>query len=363
MKKLLAVLAIVVASILSLAAPQAATAPGRVKFTKIAVHPQAALQPTSTGKGIATLQVWNGRLYAGYGDWEANTGPIAINAFDGTNFASSLPPAQLPPCAQGVTTPEACTSDTEATYIFRELLGKLYVPSIDPRGNNSDYAVATSGGPGIATWLNPPGRATHVFDMATLTGSDLWMVGSDGTRAAAWRSLDDGGTWTQMLLEPPSPDDGSNFSRFYGAVAYHGKLYVQPHDYNYSPRPSRVFDPDTDAWSDGPAFAGTMSKANVFADKVIYDIYTENVYGAGALYAFDGVSSAVVHGSARDYTISGGWIYVLGVDGQVTKSQDLVNWISVAPARNNSRSTSIAIFNNAVWVGNTASALYRCNCL
>ena len=88
---------------------------------------------------------------------------------------------------------------------------------------------------GSATWLNPtPGQAQHVYDMATLTGSDLWFVGSDylggATHAGAWRSLDQGATWTEVLSQPPLDDNGSNFSRFYGVVAYQGKLYVEPYD-------------------------------------------------------------------------------------------------------------------------------------
>ena len=333
---------------------------GDLNFAAVAVHPQAAVQPTSAGRTISALEPWNGSLYAGYGDYNVNTGPIAINAFDGTSFASTLPPAELPLCTQGVTTPEACTSKTESIYIFRELAGVLYAPSIDPTGlSNSDYAFASSSGLGSATWLNPtPGRAAHVFDMASLTGADLWFVGSETTtnNAGAWRSLDGGATWTEVLSQPPLVDDGINFSRFYGVVAYHGKLYVQAYD-AAGPQPqSKVFDPTANSWSDGPGL-GTLTKAAVFADKVIYE--SSIIFGGqlGNLIAFDGANLTLAYGGMRDYAISGSWIYVLGHDQQVKKSQDLVNWTGLATAPATAR--SIAIYDNSIWVGGTDATLYR----
>jgi hypothetical protein len=354
---------------LAVIAPQASAKPGsgrgNAKFTALAVHPQADIQSTSVGKTISALEPWNGKLYAGYGDYTANTGPITVNAFDGTSFASALPPAQLPPCSQGVTTPEACTAKTEAIYIFRELTDNLYAPSIDPtRLFDSDYAFASSNRLGSATWLNPtPGRAAHIFDMATLTGSDLWFVGSETTTndAGAWRSLDGGATWTEVLSQPPLVDNGSNFSRFYGVVAYHGKLYVEPYDFPDGPQPqSKVFDPTTDSWSDGPAL-GTLTKAAVFADKVIYESGRIGGGQEGDLMTFDGTDQGSSYSGMRDYAINGSWIYVLGNDQQVKKSQDLVKWTPVATASTTAR--SIAIYKNKIWVGGTDATLYRCSCL
>jgi hypothetical protein len=334
----------------------------------VVVHPQAASQSTPVGKTISALEPWNGRLYAGYGDYTVNTGPITINAFDGTGFASTLPPDQLPPCSQGVTTPEACTAKTEAIYIFRQLGGRLYAPSIDPtHRNDSDYAFAVSNGLASATWLNPtPGQAEHVFDMATLTGSDLWFVGSDynndGNNAGAWRSLDQGATWTEVLSQPPLVDNGSNFSRFYGVVAYHGRLYVEPYDYPDGPQPhSKVFDPTTDSWSDGPAL-GTLTKAAVFADKVIYEsgrIGALDVGGGqeGNLMAFNGTNQGSAYSGMRDYAISGSWIYVLGGDRRVKKSRDLVHWTRVVTAPKTAR--SIAIFQHSIWFGDADATLKK----
>src|SRR5688572_11387418 len=51
-------------------------------FSHVGVHPDAAAQPTSTGKVLATLKGFNGKIYAGFGDYGSNTGPIGIRPFD-----------------------------------------------------------------------------------------------------------------------------------------------------------------------------------------------------------------------------------------------------------------------------------------
>src|SRR4051812_25423164 len=88
-------------------------------FTLVATHPEVAAQTTSYGNLIATLKPFNGRLYAGYGDYNANTGPIAVRAYD--------------PALGGFTDP-MLSSATEAIYIYRNLNNKLYAPNIDTRG-------------------------------------------------------------------------------------------------------------------------------------------------------------------------------------------------------------------------------------
>src|SRR5689334_2349445 len=85
-------------------------------FDLVAVHPEVALQTTYYGDHIATLKPFNGRLYAGYGDYGANTGPIAVRAYDPT---------------LGAFTDPMLSSATEAIYIYRNINGNLYAPNID----------------------------------------------------------------------------------------------------------------------------------------------------------------------------------------------------------------------------------------
>src|SRR5262245_22692826 len=51
-------------------------------FVQITTWFQVVSQATPTGRTIATLVAFRGRIYAGYGDYGANTGPISICGFD-----------------------------------------------------------------------------------------------------------------------------------------------------------------------------------------------------------------------------------------------------------------------------------------
>lgn len=328
-------------------------------FIKVATHPQAVAQPTEWGKTINALKSWNGKLYAGYGDYNANTGPIAINGFDGTNFASNLPAASLPLCAQSPATSEACTSHTETIDRFVEIAGKLYAPSIDPRGNNSNYVVGTPNGPGNAVWHNPPGFVEHGYDMATLTGTDLWIVGSKygSNSGAAWRSVDGGNTWEESLTVAPAAPANcgyDNFTRFYGAGVLNGKLYIVATDYCSSVQRTKVF--DGVSWSDGPSLP-TFDTASNFAGKMVSIAY-------GRMQAFDGTSSQQVGPTAKnvgalfDYVVNGNTLYALYY-GKVYKSTDLAIWTQIAVAPSSAR--SIAMHNNTLYVAGTDSGIYKHN--
>src|SRR5688572_31689862 len=84
---------------------------GQDMFITIGTHPGATAQNTNTGKQIATLFPWNGKLFAGYGDYGANTGPIDIYAFD--------------PDSQSFTF--VWEANTEAIYNYRAKIGRAHV--------------------------------------------------------------------------------------------------------------------------------------------------------------------------------------------------------------------------------------------
>ncbi|MFQ5460923.1 MAG: hypothetical protein ACE5EL_09030, partial [Anaerolineae bacterium] len=58
--------------------------PQGAAFEALPNHPHAVSQPTGRGRRIGALNWWRGRLYSGYGDYGANTGPIFISPFDPT---------------------------------------------------------------------------------------------------------------------------------------------------------------------------------------------------------------------------------------------------------------------------------------
>jgi hypothetical protein len=320
-------------------------------FVYTATHPQASQQSTSLGKTLLTLKAWNGKIYAGYGDYDANTGPISVTTFDPvTNTFAAAP---------GV------TDQTEAIYIFRALGAKLYAPSADPRGGvSTDYAADALVG-GTDSWQqvgpsNPPLTGigfTHAFDLATLNGSDLWEVGSKAGNAAAFRSLDGGVTWQQMLSVPPRGPNAE--TRFYMAAVYNGKLYLEDQDFDYGAAAnSNVF--DGVSWSKGPQFPGGGRHSETFAGKLVYLTGFYGYPSAGAMYAFDGAKfQSVGPSSFWDYTVDGTTLYGLAYNSNIYKTTDLVNWTLVQAAPATAR--SIAVLNNIVYLGTTDSQIWSYN--
>ena len=320
--------------------PKRGTTSASSGFTKIATHPQAVAQPTAEGKTISALKQWNGKLYSGYGDYGANTGPIAVNPFDGSSFAAS---------------PELGAADTEAILGYRSIGGKLYAPSIDPRVS-SDFAVGSAGSTG-SSWMNPaPIHTSHAFDMATLTGSDLWLVGSSGSDAVAWRSLDGGATWAEMLRLPPASGASGDFARFYGVGVHGGKLYLQASDYySYIQPTSKVF--DGSRWTDGPSLNAPLGHSEAFAGKLLFH---GNFHPGtnGPLKAFDGSTvTTTLQSSIFDYAVDNGTVYALTTDRKVLASQDLATWTQVGSAPSVAR--SIGVMGGKVYLGGTDSGIYR----
>jgi hypothetical protein len=290
-----------------------------LNFTKVGTHPQAAAQPTTVGKQIGPLVAFNGKIYAGYGDYGNNTGPIAINPFDpATNTFTGV----------------ILTSPTEAIYGWRIINGTLYAPDTDPRPSYGGYAVGEP-------WSHPaPVPATHIYDMATLTGSDLWMVGSYNHDAVAWRSLDGGATWSVALAE----NGGSGYPRFYWVGVLNGKLYVQADGLDAQ---MHIFDGST--WSTLPSSVGGFSRPPLVFRGCLFD---GNV-------CFNGITTIDVtpfKAYTMAYAIDNGWAYSIDSNGIIQRSSDLKAWESLGPAPTGY--WSMAILNGTMYVGTRDSSLY-----
>jgi hypothetical protein len=305
-------------------------------FVKIAVHPQA-IQQAGAGQPLRILQAWDGKIWAGYGDWINNTGPIAITPFDPATGTFAAAPSIV--------------DQTEAIERWVVIGDKLYAPSADPRGGfSTDFAVGTaSGGSGPWSQSGAVGM-THAFDMATLTGTDLWLVGSQVNDAVIYRSLDGGATWQSSYRISGTERKGL---RFYGVAAYNGKLYAQVGDSNgVIHSRSVVF--DGTSWSSGPAL-GALSDSATFAGKLI----SRSGYFVGSLMAFDGTTQTTAYANGfLNYAIDGDTIYVLDGYGNVKSSKDLVNWNLVtnsAPAT----AHGIAVINGQIYLGGSDSAIYK----
>lgn len=91
-------------------------------FTDLGDHPGAVVQQTDVGRTINNLTLFNNKIYASYGDYGANTGPIQLIPYNiSTNTYE----------------PSEFTLATEATQIMRVFGGKLYVPVVDGDGCGS----------------------------------------------------------------------------------------------------------------------------------------------------------------------------------------------------------------------------------
>ncbi|MES2970896.1 MAG: Ig-like domain-containing protein [Patescibacteria group bacterium] len=309
------------------------------EFTLVGTHPQASQQSSALGKSLLTLQAWNGHLYAGYGDMYANIPSVAITPFDpATNTFSSSP---------------LINSGTSALYLYRPIGSNLFAPAMDREGA-TDYAKGALDS-GNENWRDyTPLDVSHAYDLRTLNGTDLYVVGSQGRDAVVWRSADNGATWAESLRMPTT----TSYYGFYFAGVYNNRLYVQVYDsFNGAQTKSKVF--DGSAWSDGPSIislGGYGFHSEVFNGQMIFQGRLPSE--ASDLMAFNGTKTTkIFNGTIYNYTIDGAYLYALSSTGVVYRTTDLANWQTVASAPSTSR--SIAILNNTIFVGTTDSTLYK----
>ena len=323
-------------------------------FNLVGTHPAAAAQPSGTGKTLAALTAFNGKIYAGFGDYTGNYGPIGIHSFNpATNTFSD----------------RLLNDPTEAVYQFRHINGKLYAPDIDPLSGESSggYAVGTVNGASESWQHKGPVTAIHMYDVSGY-GGNLWMAGAKGNNALVWRSTDNGLTWSESLNVLPS--GGYSYIRIYGMGEYGGKLYASVDAETRTK--SRVF--DGTSWSDGPSLlpgGGLVSNASTFAGYMVYQSW-ECGLSASRMYKFDGTSvSSISTESVYDYKIVGDTMYSLvpyyepsggsvgwTLVGMAVKSTtDLTNWQTLAVAPVTAR--SLAILGDQLFVGATLAELYK----
>ncbi len=297
-------------------------------------HPFAITQSTDRGKQISTLFPWEGNLYMGYGDWQANTGPIHIVHYDPVS---------------GLFVDEF-TLGTESVQNYRSIDGNLYVTSIDPeRSTDPDYATRTPGG----AWTTVRGpRLLHTFDINTLTGTDIWLAGSTDPNGEVHRSIDGGATWSEEVVLLPE----FSFSRSYFVGVLNGKLYVEA--WGGVLTSSRVF--DGTSWSDGPDlldFGEPGWRPVEFAGNMFYRT-NQHPELINHLRRFDGTSSKMVVGSIRDFFVDGTRLYVLLIDGTIHYTEDGSTY-STFSAAVDSTYRSIGVLDGSVYVGTSTGQLYR----
>ncbi len=322
-----------------------------------AVHPEALLQPTPTGRRITALAAFGQQLYLGYGDYDANTGPIHIRALALADGGLSEPLLRFA---------------GEAIYLYRSVNGRLYAPDIDPREGQrrGGYAEGVPGASGVAWRTRKPVDATHIYDVVSLDGRDLWLFGSREAQALAWRSRDGGHSWRVALVLAPRRPEKGDFARFYGAFVFDGRLYTQPWDYyggNWAT--SKVF--DGQGWSEGPPLLpspqGHLWKPLMVGGVAVYLSAHAGLW-ATPLYAFDGRHvqrlwrGDVPARRRRFYDISaaGGRLYALNAAGEVWTTADLYRWDYVARLPDHhGQPVSLAVVGRRLFAGTTEARVLR----
>jgi hypothetical protein len=330
-------------------------------FELAGVHPEAILQTTARGRTLIALETYNGKVYAGFGDITANTGPIALSAFD----PATMTFGQAHPASQ-----------TEAIYQFRQFDGTLHAPDNDPRGSIGGYTTLTADGATESYSHQNVAQLTHAYDMANFGGSQ-WTCGSYGHDAVIWRSTDGGANWSQDHVSV-----GGFVFRFYGMAVYDDRLYTQvtPHD-PVAPHPpqdtaeSLVF--DGTSWAVGPDLTpdgGYIDSAVEFAGKLVYRAagpsdrsrWVSGLLLPSPLYQFDGTTALLLPDAHYlGFTVHGGWLYALVGDysGTVMQSvhvhrtQDLITWhtlIEDAPLT----SASMTFIGDQLFIGAQEAELY-----
>ena len=337
------------APLLLVSSPTAATAQfNSSDFQLVASHGLAIQQPTTQGRTFWALHSYQGNLYTGYGDWNTNTGPISISHWSPTR--------------------EEWTHEiffaTESIELYRDIGGTLYVPNIDPTGSRGGLAFNTFGPTGNMWSERNSTSATHVFDVATLDGTDLWMTGSLGDSAIVWRGTVERQRW--QIVREDLPASGS-FSRYYGAGVLDGKFYVQRRDVEGA-RVTSSLVYDGVNWFDGPDLLSSggvyVWKPQVFGDVLVYLSQSNSFGNGGLLYRFDGVAAEQTYapftaqapfGSPLDYVIADNKLFTLTSRREIITTTDLENWELLGYAPSNSY--SLAVLGNSIYVGTNNSEI------
>lgn len=166
-------------------------------------------QVTGLGRRISALAVVGGTVWAAYGDYGANDGPI---------YPQRLDPDAL------AWTEDAFPMDTEESVVPIALAdGRLIVAHRDPRGQSSAYSERSIAEEWSTQQISGD-TPVHVFHMIE-HDERLWACGARNAAAPAtvWMSDDGGDTWA-VSLSGASTDDAA---RFYTMAAVGDALLVQ----------------------------------------------------------------------------------------------------------------------------------------
>ena len=331
---------------------------GSLAFSEAFTNPGCQSKSDLWSQEIHTVKAFAGLIFSGCGNYGLNTGPIIIYSYN--------------PASHKLTS--EYVMNTEEISRFVTIGKKLYAPALDPHEPDVlDFAYRNTNSP-VWTGLNPIGFA-HVFDAATTTGKDLWLVGgSYNLSALAVRSLDGGKTFDPAArLELPPLPTGYSFTRFYFAGVLNKKLYLQATDYPHA----YVF--DGTKWQETSVNLQPLRNLPPgqywdFGNRPIefngHLIYLAGTLGwPSRLYDFDGSKTvksvfdqaSPYYDKSIDLQVYGGTLYVLitGPQQQIIATRNLTTWTTITTIPSTISPRSFDILNNTFYVGTKDSKVYQ----
>jgi hypothetical protein len=317
------------------------------------VSPFAAAQPTEVGRRIRGLVVHGDRLYIGYGDYGANSGPIQLHYLDLKTGVISGSVLELP---------------FEDNTNMKVLDGALYAANIDPRTyweGGQPFATNRSGAWTLSGWTN----ACHAFDVELVPGlpgaimaSGAWLGGAGEGSYATWLSLDGGATWKTFADIVTT----KNQTRVYRLARFADQLYCTTPDATWRWRgivPATAWNAFEDGWEqvDIPGFTDARGE---FAQAYNGRFYAWNY---GPTMVFDGTTVRALFGdvaAVRDLFTdhADGYVYAIGANGGVLRTRDGITW-SKHPSpgaiyqTNGLVCPSIAVAGETIFVGDEGGAI------
>ncbi len=360
-------------------------------WRRVATHPEAAAASATWGaRWLWGLYPWRGRLFLGYGSFNGTNPRAVIRAFD--------------PAINRLAEAPAFATNNEAAGLFRLINNRLYVPTMDSNDGGlarQDFAVTTDERGDV--WTDHVEQPMyHVWDVATLDGSDLWFVGTTATTfcplkscsdAVAYRSMNGGATFTEVI-RLSSADAGYNLVWFPFACAFNGKLYLQAfYRFSTTGRPdlasaqSLVF--DGSVWTTGPdLLPGRLTGVSGYAP-VVFDRHMlylsrvpiarsypnalplwQNEHDLIMMDETERVRYLQIPGGVANFTIAGRYLYVLTRDGSVRRTRSVTlawkRWevlttfpVQDPDARQGCAGRSIAALDDKLYVGTTQGELWQ----
>lgn len=219
------------------------TTVGPATWTLHGQSPSALAHKPWNGELVQTVFPYAGRLYLGYGNYDANSGTASGLGCDVSYYD--------PATSQFVV--DFPGMPTEAILTYRSLGGFLYATNTDPTYRSGDPGYGSFASNRSGSWALG-GQALggeHYYDVRDGVGGELFLAGGGGTAARLWRSTDGGATWTQLLADTDPVADG--FERFYWIGRIGDVLYLKANLGSYTKdQPMRTYSLTRRTWGTVP---------------------------------------------------------------------------------------------------------------